>query len=107
MDTVFSRFYGLDRFPCKTDEGLSDLVKQKKVLPIGDRLFFNAEVYQKRIRVTAETFLIEANQRGRTWQKGVHVFVVGLGLGVWRISALQVIIHFNYSLSRWLKTGKV
>lgn len=62
----------------------------EKVLKIGYERYLNVEVYKRRIKTSAETFLIEANKRGEEWGKKVHVFVVGLGLGVWQISALQV-----------------
>eukprot|EP00095_Tigriopus_kingsejongensis_P011476 maker-scaffold626_size122949-snap-gene-0.23 protein:Tk11476 transcript:maker-scaffold626_size122949-snap-gene-0.23-mRNA-1 annotation:"hypothetical protein EAI_16569" len=47
--------------------------------------FFNRHVYEERIRITAETFLIEANERARKAGKSAYVHVVGLGLGVWKL----------------------
>ena len=92
MDSIFARFYEIDAFPAKSDENIKELITQKKVLEIGDRIMFNAEIYQKRIRYTAETFLIEANHRGKMWNRNVRAFIVGLGLGVWRLTALQVLL---------------
>ena len=44
---VFAKFYGLDYFPLNNE--------------IADS--FNGEVYLKRIQISVETFLIEANAR--------------------------------------------
>lgn len=43
------------------------------------------ERYKARMRVTVDTLLIESELRGTEAQKKVHVYVVGLGLGVWRV----------------------
>lgn len=50
---VFARFYGLDSFPAYD-------VKDGTGRPT-----FNEDVYVKRIEISAETFLLEANERGR------------------------------------------
>ena len=42
-----------------------------------------------RIEISAETFLIEAEHRGLQEDREVYCHVVGLGLGVWRISNQQ------------------
>ena len=51
---------------------------------------FNAPIYMERISISAETYLLEANQRGKLRNLKVHAVVVGLGLGVWQINDLQV-----------------
>ena len=51
---------------------------------------FNTITYQKRIAISAETFLLEANERGKSKNTDVHVIIVGLGLGVWQVSSAQV-----------------
>eukprot|EP01124_Arcella_intermedia_P029640 TRINITY_DN631_c0_g1_i1.p1 TRINITY_DN631_c0_g1~~TRINITY_DN631_c0_g1_i1.p1 ORF type:complete len:692 (+),score=142.09 TRINITY_DN631_c0_g1_i1:64-2139(+) len=51
--------------------------------------FFNIPVYKKRIRISIETFLLEANARGAEYAKKVYVHVVGLGLGVWEYCSNQ------------------
>ena len=51
---------------------------------------FNAPIYRERITISAETYLLEANQRGKSKHLNVHVVVVGLGLGVWEIDPQQV-----------------
>ena len=51
---------------------------------------FNFGIYSQRIAITAETYLLEANQRGSVKNLEVHVIVVGLGLGVWELNEHQV-----------------
>merc|ERR1712013_684601 len=60
---------------------------------------FNKNVYRSRIQISAETFLIEANSRGRVEGREVYCHVVGLGLGVWQVSRAQN----RYFLEAWLR----
>ena len=55
----------------------------------------NSELYKKRIGVTIETFLLEADARGVEAGTPVHVFLVGLGLGVWQIDGRQPTIFIE------------
>ena len=71
MKNVFANFYGLEAFPTRCDKNLDYLLAEKKVLDIGSKILFNADVYKKRIRCSAETFLIEANHRGKKIGKRV------------------------------------
>ena len=59
-------------------------VNRAMIFSLSDKEYFNFEIYTKRIQVSAETFLIEAQNRGLKANKLVHVHVVGLGLGVWQ-----------------------
>lgn len=45
---------------------------------------FDVRMYQARMRITAEVFLLEANDRARVAGRKAHAYVVGLGLGVWQ-----------------------
>ena len=47
--------------------------------------YFNVDKYKARMKMTFETFLIEANARGVTAKKKIYCHVVGLGLGVWEL----------------------
>lgn len=55
------------------------------------QVFFNAAVYEARVRITAELLLAEAADRAAAAGPGTaaHVYVVGLGLGVWLVDARQ------------------
>ncbi|XP_042883802.1 uncharacterized protein LOC122260534 isoform X2 [Penaeus japonicus] len=52
-------------------------------------MMLNAKVYKARIRLSAEVLLGEASSRAAAAGKRAYVHVVGLGLGVWQVSAQQ------------------
>ena len=78
ISTLFKKFYE-ERL--NFDEGKNNLDTKNT---------FNAPTYMERISISAETYLLEANQRGKLRNLKVHAVVVGLGLGVWQINDLQV-----------------
>lgn len=47
--------------------------------------YFNVPVYKKRMRLTLEPFFLDAQARGLKENKQVYLFVVGLGMGYWKI----------------------
>ena len=57
--------------------------------------YFNTRVCKERTRVTAETFLMEANHRAKEAGKKAYVHLVGLGLGVWKVTDLQQVRMTN------------
>lgn len=52
-------------------------------------LLFNAKVYKARMQLSAETLLAEAGVRAAGVGLKAYVHVVGLGLGVWRLTPHQ------------------
>lgn len=50
---------------------------------------FDNYMYYKRLAISFDTLLLEANFRAKCANKTAYVHVVGLGLGVWRISGHQ------------------
>lgn len=44
---------------------------------------FNESLYKARIRIAADILFLEATRRAKDTGKKAHVYVVGLGLGVW------------------------
>jgi hypothetical protein len=50
---------------------------------------FDKDVYMARIRITAEMFLLEANERAKEKDQKAYAYVVGLGLGVWQFDQNQ------------------
>jgi hypothetical protein len=50
---------------------------------------FDDEMYKARIRVTSDLLLLEANDRAKEQYTKAWVYVVGLGLGVWKVSDRQ------------------
>ncbi|KAI5862018.1 hypothetical protein GGS23DRAFT_123064 [Durotheca rogersii] len=53
------------------------------------RYSFDDEAYVARMRIPLEMLLFEANDRAREAGWTAYVYVVGLGLGVWSVSARQ------------------
>ena len=53
--------------------------------------YFNKKVYRERVRVVAEVYLRDANDRAREHpdKASAYVHVVGLGLGVWQVAPCQ------------------
>ena len=86
IQAVFARFYG-DQFNRESQRYIETSMLSG--------LYLDKEIYTKRIQISAETFLIEADQRGLQEDRYVYCHVVGPGLGVWRISD-----HQNYYFLR-------
>ena len=53
------------------------------------KVYFNVEMYQARLRLTIDMLLLEADDRATAAGKKAHVYVVGLGLGVWQVHSSQ------------------
>ncbi|KAJ8925665.1 hypothetical protein NQ315_009510 [Exocentrus adspersus] len=51
--------------------------------------YFNNMVYERRLALSIDTFLIEANERAKLAGTMAYLHVVGIGLGVWSISTHQ------------------
>ena len=62
---------------------------QFEYLTLGKEFLLNVTVYKKRILITAEILLCEAASRAEAAGKNAYVHVVGLGLGVWKVSKKQ------------------
>lgn len=45
---------------------------------------FDVQMYKARMRITVDILLLEANARATEAGKKAHVYIVGLGLGVWQ-----------------------
>jgi len=52
-------------------------------------IYINSEIYMKRIELSIEPFLEEANIRAKDWGKKAYIHAIGLGLGVWQICPMQ------------------
>lgn len=62
-------------------------------LPNNDN--FDERLYVERMRITAETLLLEANARAKPTGKKAFIHVVGLGLGVWQYSSTQPSLYIS------------
>ncbi|KAI1176056.1 hypothetical protein F4777DRAFT_578478 [Nemania sp. FL0916] len=73
--------------------------------PPNPGLDFDESMYRARIGITADILFLEANKRAKAVDKMAHVYVVGLGLGVWaykggRDQSLPYVQAFIESLGR-------
>jgi hypothetical protein len=51
--------------------------------------YFDTKIYKERMKLVLKPFFIDANDRGAQEGKKVYCHIVGLGLGVWQIDAVQ------------------
>lgn len=95
---IWAKFYGSgegDNFHFPSFEEVNMLRGQEKhdyyfiENKQGFKSYFNIKVYKRRMNISIETILREANQRGIEYGKQSYVHVVGLGLGVWRVCDQQ------------------
>ena len=87
IKNLFLNFYS-ERLDFGASENMKDYLDLEEVK-------LNHPIYMERIMIIAETYLLEANQRGKFEELNVHVVVVGLGLGVWKISHHQPELFLN------------
>jgi hypothetical protein len=83
LTDLFAQFYGLSHLPT-----LKEAERASKSLDAGiadndDGSYFHSAVYKSRMELSAETFLLEAESRGREAKTSILAQVYGLGLGVW------------------------
>lgn len=91
MASLFSGFYGK---PSWTYESYMHS-GESKFVKLYEGVYFDNATYSNRIAISIDTLLFEANHRAK--MKGVSSFihVVGIGLGVWRISSHQQAIFMD------------
>jgi hypothetical protein len=66
------------------DPAISAIIQTFLGAPRNATLDFDIPMYKARCRITAETFLLEANSRAADAGQKAWAYVVGLGLGVWQ-----------------------
>lgn len=84
----FSGFYG---GYCDTYDRILETIKStpERFFELENGKYFDKLMYERRIAISIDTFLIEANDRSKKENKMAYIHVVGLGLGVWKISSKQ------------------
>ena len=85
----WANFYGEgDFFPdyqTAVNDGTGKFIRPNKFASY----FLNRSAYKQRIRMIAEPFLIDANERAAKQSRQAYVIAVGYGIGVWAIPGLK------------------
>ncbi|KAF1942773.1 hypothetical protein EJ02DRAFT_454065 [Clathrospora elynae] len=56
---------------------------------------FDTKMYKGRMRITIELLLLEANNRAQDQGNTAYTYIVGLGLGVWKIHSRQAELYID------------
>jgi len=86
---AWAKFYDMSHLPTY-DEALAQKASQPEIyrdLPGG--MLLHAELYKRRMRMSIEPFLLDADERAASEGKRAYVHAVGLGLGVWTVDESQ------------------
>jgi len=97
---IWARFYDIDHFPtfkeaemkmATTEGGVAsrDATHSGHFIKIDDSIYFDIQIYQKRVHNLARIFLHEANRRGQERSLRAFCYVIGLGLGTWKLCEEQ------------------
>ncbi|XP_040573104.1 uncharacterized protein [Lepeophtheirus salmonis] len=89
---LYQRLYRVAKF--SSIEEASEM-NDDHMIRLKNDLYFDKIIYKRRIEITAETLLREANHRAEVLNKKAYVHIVGLGLGVWRLCSEQLQIYVD------------
>lgn len=80
---LWADFYGVDNF--LTHESAQNLIGDRVAKHKNENhdILLDVSVYKERIRISCETFLLDANLRGQEEDRDVYVVGIGLGIGAW------------------------
>lgn len=88
LPSVFADFYQEPCFTYNDVVGEISSGKTERFTKLNDQFFDNV-VYSKRLSLSFDTLLLEANHRSGVEKKSAYIHVVGIGLGVWKASPHQ------------------
>jgi hypothetical protein len=95
--SMWAKFYDVPYFPlfkeAETDN--ESQTPSGRFYKLNTGIYLDTLIYKKRIKMMAELFLKEANYRAKKINKHAFCYVVGLGLGAWKLSSAldtQIII---------------
>jgi len=102
--SLWARFYGQGHGGFFYFPSFDEVEKSgdENFIKIREGYYLNRKVYKERIRLSAESFLAEANERAKQAGKKAYVDVEGIGLGFWRASDAQ----FGLTLEVYLELLK-
>lgn len=99
MKTMMAGFYG------EASSDYSEILQvrnqqKSRYFEVRDGIFFDNTVYCKRLALSFDTLLIEANHRAKEKNTFAFVHVVGIGLGVWKYSSHQTSLFLDTFAAR-------
>ena len=103
--SIWAIFYDIEYFPLFSE---AEQDKTGRFYKLNSGVYLDLLVYKKRVKILAEVFLKEANHRAGKISKKAFCYVVGLGLGAWRLSGaidVQKLISIKAYLEL-LESGK-
>ncbi|XP_022921142.2 uncharacterized protein [Onthophagus taurus] len=105
INSMYAGFY--DKINMTYREFLSSEFNKDSVnfKMLGNDNYFDNLTYSKRISLTVDTFLIEANTRAKQSNKFAYVHLVGIGLGVWMKSTHQLDVFTRTVSQRIISLG--
>lgn len=97
VNKLFSSFY---EEPCRSYTEVLNYQKtlsknENRYTEIKSKSIFDNHLYYKRLAISIDTLLVEANHRAVEKGTTAYVHVVGLGLGVWKISNHQEEVYMD------------
>lgn len=103
IHNIFAEFY---EEPCFIYNE-NTLKNDERFVPINTIGYFDNTAYAKRLALSFDTLLLEANDRARNKNTTAYIHIVGLGLGVWKLSNHQEKIFVNTFGERLTFLGSV
>lgn len=100
LANVFSTFYQETSLTYDKVKNNLAAYKPDRFTKLPGDHFFDNYVYSKRLALSFDTLLLEANSRAHEKNKLAYVHVVGIGLGVWKISDHQKDIFIQTFIQR-------
>lgn len=83
LRVVWARFYGEDYHPLYEEAVRRARVKEnRRYLPLTSQTIFDVENYMKRVLLSVEIILLEANTRAEKQNTTAFLHIVGFGLGI-------------------------
>lgn len=96
LHKVFADFYEDESFVY----GDKNLSTDGRFVRLEDGLYFDNVAYAKRLALSFDTLLLEANFRAKEKNTSAYIHVVGIGLGVWKISSHQTKVFLETFMQR-------
>ncbi|GJQ84659.1 hypothetical protein Trydic_g5190 [Trypoxylus dichotomus] len=106
MASLFSGFYAKPSWTYTNFVNSKEVENADIYVKIGEGVYFDNLTYSKRISISIDTLLFEANHSAKKRETSAFIHVVGIGLGVWQCSTHQQKVFMETFVSRIELSGK-